>query len=392
MVTLGAAALRLPGLARPIDLVFDEIFYARNACRYVFGSEAVCGIDDLASRGHPPLGNWIIGIGVKLFGYEPFGWRVAAAVAGILTVVLTYLLARRILRGVSPPGAGTLGAFAAAGLLATDFLHVVQSRVAMLDVVVTLFVVAAVLAIVLDRDGPRAQPGGLLSTLTLGRPWRLVAGAALGAATATKWSGAYAGLAVIGLMAYWQVAARLDERGWRSAVWRAVREEAPRSAVLLGLVPVLVYAASYTGRMPGDLLGLPWREGTVWRGIWDHQRAMLDFHMSLGGHHPYESPAWSWIFMKRPVAYFFNDEGGAYREILAVGNPLVWWPGLAAIVAVGVRWLRGGDAWGPGPVIVVAALATYGPWLVLSGSRSQVFLWYLLPALPFLCLDRKSVV
>jgi dolichyl-phosphate-mannose--protein O-mannosyl transferase len=32
----------------------------------------------------------------------------------------------------------------------------------------------------------------------------------------------------------------------------------------------------------------------------------------------------------------------------------------------------------------VAALSTYLPWLVLSGSRSQVFIWYLLPTIPFL--------
>ena len=34
--------------------------------------------------------------------------------------------------------------------------------------------------------------------------------------------------------------------------------------------------------------------------------------------------------------------------------------------------------------MVVGALATYLPWLVLSGSRTQVFIWYLLPTIPFL--------
>ena len=35
---------------------------------------------------------------------------------------------------------------------------------------------------------------------------------------------------------------------------------------------------------------------------------------------------------------------------------------------------------------MAAALSTYLPWLVLSGDRSQTFLWYLLPTVPFLCL------
>jgi dolichyl-phosphate-mannose-protein mannosyltransferase len=386
LVTFGAAVLRLPGLSRPIGLVFDEIFYARNACRYVIGSVDVCGIDQLASRAHPPLGNWVIGIGVKLFGYEPFGWRVAAAVAGVATVALTYVLARRVLARAASGKAATVGAFAAAGLLATDFLHLVQSRIGMLDVIVTLFVLGAVLAVVVDRDQPRTRES-VLARLTLGRPWRLVAGMALGAAAATKWSGGYAVLAVVVLTAYWEVAARLDERGWRDALWRAVREEAPRSVVLLGLVPVLVYLASYTGRMPGELIGLPWRDGTVWRGIWEHQRAMLDFHTALPGDHPYQSPPWSWPLLKRPVAYWFADEGGAYREILAMGNPVAWWPGLVALAGLVVTWWRSGwSVLRPELVILAAAASTYLPWLILSGDRSQTFIWYLLPTIPFLCL------
>src|SRR6266545_1713107 len=81
LVTAGAGFIRLAGLSRPIDFVFDEIFYARNACRYVIGT-AECGIEGLASRAHPPLGNWMIGAGIKAFGYDEFGWRVTAALAG----------------------------------------------------------------------------------------------------------------------------------------------------------------------------------------------------------------------------------------------------------------------------------------------------------------------
>jgi dolichyl-phosphate-mannose--protein O-mannosyl transferase len=394
VVSAGAAVLRLTGLDRPAGLVFDEIFYARDACWYVFGTESVCGIADLASRSHPPLGKWLIGSGIALFGYtetEPFSYRIAAAIAGIATVILLYLLAWRLLRTVAPGRVATVGALAASGLLATDFLHLVQSRVGMLDVFIVLFVVLAVLAVVLDRDRLRpTQRPTLLDRVTFGHPWRLVAGAALGAATATKWSGGYVALALVALTVVWEVArARREQpeatRG--ASVWRAVRREAVPTIVLLGLVPLAVYLASYTGRMPGALLALPWQEGSVSRGIWEHQRAMLDFHTSLGGHHPYESPAWSWGALKRPVAYFFTDESGAYREILALGSPFAWWPGFAAVLLSGALWVRWrADVWGPEIVIVVAALATYGPWLVLSGSRSQTFIWYLLPTMPFVFL------
>jgi dolichyl-phosphate-mannose--protein O-mannosyl transferase len=394
LVALGAAAVRLVGLSTPSGFVFDEIFYARIACRFVIDT-AQCGIEDLVSGAHPPLGNWLIGIGIRLFGYNEFGWRVTSALAGIVTVALLYLLVRRLLAGHVTAPAATAGATAAAALLATDFLHLVQSRVAMLDSFVTLFVVAAVLFAVLDgrrRQGSRGEDldaPGWLRRLALGRPWRLAAGLALGSAIAVKWSGGYVAIGLVVLLVAWEVAATerpAEGKGssWWSAFGTAFRREAVPSLVLLGAVPVVVYLASYTGRVHGDLLALPWREGSAWRVILEHQLAMLRFHTGLAGDHPYESAPWAWLLLKRPVAYSFAD-GTGYREVVAIGNPLTWWPGALALGYVGVRWVRSGASLArPEVVVLAAALSTYLPWLILSGSRSQVFIWYLLPTIPFL--------
>jgi dolichyl-phosphate-mannose-protein mannosyltransferase len=389
VIVAGAAILRLVSLGRPAELVFDEIFYARNACWYLYASEAICEIADQASRGHPPLGNWLVATGIAAFGYEPFGWRIGAAVAGTLSVGLVYLLAWRLLRRWTVGRGATVGAFAAAGLLATDFLHLVQSRVAMLDAFLTLFVIGAMLGIVLDRDRARdARPEGW-RRLALGRPWRLLAGICLGAAIGVKWSGVYVVPAILALLLAWEVA---EERrrepaagGWW-AVIGAVRREGLPTLALLGVVPVLVYMAGYIGRMPGELVALPWDPASVWRGIWEHQRAMLEFHTGASPVHPYQSPPWSWPLLRRPVAYWFGEDGGAYREILALGNPATWWPGLLALGALAVTWWRSRLALGrPEPVILAAALGTYLPWLVAAGS-GQAFIWYFLPTVPFLCL------
>lgn len=393
-VTLGAAAVRLPGLGSPSGFVFDEIFYARNACRFVIDT-ARCGIDDLVSGAHPPLGNWLVGIGIRIFGYHEFGWRIMAALAGILGVALLFVLVRRLLAGHASEAGATVGATVASALLAFDFLHLVQSRVAMLDAFVTLFVVTTVLFSVLDGSRRRGQHGedsgapAWLRRITLGRPWRMATGLSLGAAAATKWSGGYVALGLIMLIAAWEMAAAVDGRepatSWRARLGAALRRELLPSLVLLGVVPLLVYLASYIGRVDGQLLALPWREGSVWRGILEHQLAMLRFHTGLAGDHPYESAPWSWLFLKRPVAYYFQAEGGVYREILAIGNPLTWWTGAVALLALGVRWVRAGaSAARPEAMLIAGALATYLPWLILSGSRTQVFIWYLLPTLPFL--------
>jgi dolichyl-phosphate-mannose--protein O-mannosyl transferase len=389
--------VRLVGLASPAGFVFDEIFYARNACRFVIDTSA-CGIDDLVSGAHPPLGNWIIGLGIRLFGMDELGWRITSALAGTLAVALLFVLVRRLLSGHATPAGAMAGAFVAAALLAADPLHLVQSRVAMLDSFVTLFVIATVLAAVLDvsreRDaaGNDARVGPWLRRLTLGRPWRLATGLSLGAAAAVKWSGAYVALGIVVLVVAWEVAASRGlgtdggrATGWRVALGATVRRELLPSLVLLGLVPLIVYLASYIGRVEGALLAAPWREGSFWREVADHQVAMLRFHLGLGGDHPYQSPAWSWLLLKRPVAYSFAVDGGTYREVLAIGNPLAWWAGAVALVGVVIGWVRSGASLArPEPILLIGALGTYLPWLILSGSRSQVFIWYLLPTIPFL--------
>jgi dolichyl-phosphate-mannose-protein mannosyltransferase len=389
-VTAGAAILRFAGLARPIGFVFDEIFYAQNGCLYTLGPTA-CGIDQLASSRHPPLANWLIGLGIQLFGYHEFGWRVTAAVAGTLTVALLYVLVRRLLADRLGPTA-TVGALVAAALLAIDFLHLVQSRVGMLDVFVTLFVVLAVLFAVIDGERDRGAAASAsrrwLVRVSLGRPWLLAAGLALGAATASKWSGAYAGSAVVVIVLAYDLAADGGIAGPRfvGRVWSAVRDELPRGLVLLGAIPIAVYLASYIGHLPGTWLAWPWEPGSFWRGIVEHQISMLKFHVGTTRNHPYESPPWSWLLLKRPVAYYFRIDGGSYREIMAFGSPLAWWGGALALVALGIAWVRRGarDA-APELVILAGALGTYLPWLVLTGSRSFVFIWYLLPTVPFMC-------
>src|SRR5215207_1484136 len=157
VVTGLACAIRGVHLTRPPFIYSDELFYAREACNYVYQSPKTCGIPLDAVSAHPPMGKWLISLGIHVFGWEPFGWRVASLAAGTLTVALMYVLARRVLRS-------TGGAVFAAGLLALDFLHVVQSRIAMLDVFLTMFVLAAFAFAIVDRDAVAAQspPAGLV--------------------------------------------------------------------------------------------------------------------------------------------------------------------------------------------------------------------------------------
>jgi dolichyl-phosphate-mannose-protein mannosyltransferase len=381
-VTAGAGLIRVIGLTRPAGFVFDE-FYAADGCWYVYGSESLCLTDQEISAVHPPLGKWLIGLGIRLFGFSPGGWRIASAVAGTLTVAALYVLARRLF-------ASTFAAVVAASLLAVDFLHVVLSRTAMLDVFVTGFAVLAFLFLVLDRDasteGPtRRTAGGVI------RPWRLSAGLAAGAAAASKWSGWPFLATVLILTTVGEINVRRRDGNGR-AVARTLLEEGPSIVVGLVVAPVLVYLISYAGRLDGSFLAWPWSEGSWVRAFVDRQLFMLDFHVGLEGQHPYASPAWSWLLLKRPVLFYFTETGGhGYQEILATGNPLVWWTSLVALVSLALPWGRHGSLRGSRGIILGGFVTALAPWLVLMGARQATFLYLVLPAVPFMCLALGAV-
>jgi dolichyl-phosphate-mannose--protein O-mannosyl transferase len=382
VITLVAGGLRVFRVTTPSRLIFDEGYYAIQACEYVFGNGPPCHAEaGLPMTGvHPPLGTWLIAGGIKIFGFRSGGWRVASLAAGTLTVVLVFLLARRLLRS-------TLAATIASGALAFDALHFIHSRVAMLDVFVTFFVVAAVLAAVYDGDRPALLPrrdgrGTALGQRIRERRWRFAAGAGLGAAVACKWSGFPFFFLVVGLI----VAAEWRRRPLgRRSLLPVIQQEGPSLALAFGLIPVIVYVGSYIGRIDGAILALPWSRGSWAWAFLAHQRDMLAFHLGLDLPHHYASPAWSWPLMKRPPIYWLEVNGGKYQEIIAIGNPMIWWGGLASLGYVAYRWVRrhreDGEA-----IVLLAVAAGWLPWLILAPARPTVYSFYLLVCVPFLCL------
>lgn len=382
VVTVTAGLIRVLSLTRPGGFVFDE-FYAADGCWYVYGSESLCLTDQEITVVHPPLGKWLIGFGIRLFGFGPGGWRIASALAGTLTVAALYVLARRLF-------ASTFAAVVAAGLLAVDFLHVVLSRTAMLDVFATAFGVLTFLFMILDRD---SSPGKRRRRTTwgLGRPWRLAAGLAAGAAAASKWSGWPVLVVILVLTTVREINIRRQDGGGR-AVARALLEEGPSIAVALVIAPILVYVVSYAGRLDGSLLAWPWSEGSWVRAFVDRQLFMLDFHVGLEARHPYASPAWSWLLLKRPVLFYFGEtDGRGYQEILATGNPLVWWTSVLALLYLALPWSRDRSIRYSRPVILGGFVAALAPWLALSGARQATFLYLALPAVPFMCLALGAI-
>jgi dolichyl-phosphate-mannose-protein mannosyltransferase len=377
-----AGGLRLVGITQPRGFVFDE-FYAADACLYVFGPDSRCLTTTEISVVHPPLAKWLIAVGIRVLGFSPAAWRLAPVIAGTLSVALLYLLARRLF-------GSTVAAAVAAGLLAFDFLHFVMSRAAMLDVFVVFFGLTSFLCLLYDTDRIELDPGFPRNALRrlLRRPWLLGAGIAGGAGVASKWSGAYM-LAAVAVLALVYAASRWRDSGDRQ--WRTAVKEVVVLFIALVLIPAATYVVSYTGRVHGTVMGSPWEDGSWLHALFVRHRVMFEHHTGSLYTHPYTSPAWSWPLIKRPVLFYFREPGGnTYQEILALGNPLVWWPALLAVLWATCRMLRRRSVWAPEVVIVAGFAAGYLPWFVIT--RKEAFLYYFLPAVPFLCLALGGAV
>lgn len=377
-VTLVAGVSRVVRLATPSGLFFDESFYARDACWLVHHSKSVCGVAGEIAQEHPPLGKWLIALGIRVFGPGPFGSRIGPAIAGTLTVLLVYVLARYLL-------GSTFGATIASGLLAIDFLHFVESRTALLDVFVTLFAVAAFLCCWLDVESVRraGQAAIRLRRRWFDHPWRLAAGAMGGAAVACKWSGWPILATVICLTLFAEYSRRVNP-SLMGRLTETLKDE--RGSLLLGFVviPAVIYTTSYVGVVNGTLLAWPWSPNAWIRAVLARQYRMLDYHVLLHATHPYASPPWSWLLLKRPVAFVFFIPG-KYAEVLATGSPLVWWLSIPALFYVTGKLFQRRTLHVEA-FIVAGFAAGYLPWLLVLQSRTISFLYYLLPSVPFMCL------
>ncbi len=409
-VALIAGGIRFVHLSYPPTRVFDEVYYSKAGCLLVGYSWKQCDVtssderywarakDDVGSWVHPPLGKWAIGLGEKVFGTGPFGWRVASALFGTLSVVFLALIAQ-LLWG------SALWTFVAGLLLATEGLNVVQSRMSMLDIFIAFWAVLGFFFLLLDRrwierrtppppppQGPAEQGESLEGELApprpkavpapFWRPWRFAAGVAFGGAFATKWSGFVAILSAVFLSYIWELS-RNKRAGVKRWGWRVIQAETFGIVLAFLAVPALVYFASYAGwfvhfgfHLFGD------------NGWFKLQGDMVSYHEHLTvidptTHkpvHPYLSQSWKWILLWRPVLYYAKYLANDVRHmIIGLGSPTIFWGSILAVPYLFWSWWKHKD-WRAGFVLVAMQ---YLPWAIVS--RPQFF-FYVTPVTPFFAL------
>ncbi|MCE5290784.1 MAG: phospholipid carrier-dependent glycosyltransferase [Nocardiaceae bacterium] len=409
VLTLLAAITRFTMVQSPTDAgtpVFDEKHYAPQAWQVLQNG----GLEDNPGYGlvvHPPFGKQLMAIGEAIFGYSGLGWRFSAAACGTILVLLVIRIVRRLARSTM------IGAFAGV-LMICDGLMFVSSRIGMLDIFLTVLVVAALGCLVVDRDDVRARMAkvyaeGRIEDSPWGprlgvRWWRFGAGVLLGLACATKWSGLYF-VAFFGVMCLaMDYFARRAYRVQRPLIGTALRDAIPALYALVA-VPIVAYLLTYAPWFASEFGVGRYVVGTkigttgpyAWipdglRSLWYYSGNVLNFHEELtnsaGNRHPWESKPWTWPMGLRPMLYYFSEgsktctESGCIRAVMAIGTPAIWWLALPAYFWGVWRWLVKRD-WRYG-IAVIGYSAALLPWFTVLDR--QMYFFYAVAMAPFMCM------
>lgn len=412
-LTVLAALSRLTMLNRPTDAhtpVFDEKHYVPQSWQIArsWDNPLIGGIEDNPGFGlvvHPPLAKQMEALGMMVFGYSPWGWRIVSALCAIAVILLIATIARRLSRS------DFVGL--AAGIIALcDGILFVTGRSGMLDHTQTLFVCLAAYFIIRDYEQMqqrfiRVWAEGRIARSPLGprmgfRWWRFAAGVALGLALAVKWSGLYY-MAFVGVAITIADYFRRHKFGVPKPLRGALVLDAVPSFFSVVIVPVGVYLltwrpwfASETGafRHAVESGRYPETNGWFWSFLPDslqnfiyYHQSVLKFHTSLtnsnGHYHSWESKPWSWLVSSRSLMYYNpSSDSGVHKIVLLVGTPAVWW--FCVPVMLWALWcliIHRDARWA---VPVVGFAAGFLPWL-LDLDR-QMYLFYALNLAPFLII------
>jgi hypothetical protein len=329
---------------------FDEIYHARTAWEHLNGVYPY-------EITHPPLGKIIIGLGIRLFGMTPFGWRFSGTLFGVLMLPILYYFAKKLFGGHLVPAA-------CAVLMATDFMHFVQTRIATIDTYAVFFILLMYLFMYLF--------------ITEERLWALaLCGISFGLGAASKWTCFYAGagLAVIWLL--WVI------HGFRTKTLdlKGFVKNALFCVLFFVVIPCVIYYLSYypygaaegkTKLFSRDYLNI----------VLSNQQYMFNYHSRLSATHPYSSTWYQWLLDIRPILYYLDYlPDGRHVSFGAFVNPVLCWGGLLALFVLGFLAIKRRDL--PSAYILLGYLAQLLPWVLV---QRLIFAYHYFPCTIFLVL------
>lgn len=356
---------------------FDEVYHPRNAIEIVEGQHMYAHV-------HPLLGTSIIALGIKIFGANPFGFRIMGALFGIMMLPLVYILGKRIFNK-------TYYAAMTMILFAVDFMHITTSRIATLEPFSIFFIIAMFFFMSMYYYSSFYD-----TSLKRQFIYLALSGTFMGMAISTKWTGCY-GAVGLAILFFANIFNRYRE--YRLAKKMIANDQFPLAddinvahqivntfyeklfktilwcILWFVIIPIIMYFAIY-------LLTPVWRDGWSIKNVIDQIIYMYEYHIDLEATHPFESVWWQWILDIRPIWYYTGYEGNIYHTISCLNNPLLNWVSVITLPLCAYFTLRYRNR--TGFFILVGYLSNLAPWFLVTRC---VFSYHYYPSVIFMILS-----
>lgn len=314
-LTIAALVTRFWHLGYPPTLIFDEgvtVPLGRDYLRYQAYAET-----------HPPLTSLLIAMGIFMFGDNAFAWRFAGATVGTAMIPLTYLLGKRLFKS-------RLAATCAAFFVLTDGLFLVDSRTAVWEIFYVFF--GAVAYLFLFRFAQSNEPAVRRRSL-------VGMGVMLGLCLASK-----------------QFIPILTELFVLTCLIVSIVQHVNPGSIGLRSDRKLLIPMRW---ITGALVLVAGSSGLVFTachlpnycfGAWPSAAVQVEFYRQLvhaqvvfgrAVTSPSSSRWWTWPLMLRPMFYWkgIGPPGGTVSAIRLIGNPVIWWSVLVAVLLLPIQVL-----------------------------------------------------
>jgi dolichyl-phosphate-mannose-protein mannosyltransferase len=324
--------LRFWGLGRFNELVFDEVYYAKFANNYLNNTQFF--------NSHPPLSQYLIAIGIWIGDRLPIGQDTTNTLTGSLHSTFSYRWMNVVFGSLLLPLVAALAyqlnqrisfVFITTLFISLDGLLLIESRYALNNIYLIFFGLLGQLLILLASK-----------TTTLNHQWLMfAAGISFGASIACKWNGLsfLFGIYLLIIIAkIWEAISGNSQVINYSALARLAKIRAVEIIPYLIILPIITYTC----------LWIPHLIQNPTPNFIDVQWSIFNYHDQVGNSaaiHPYCANWYTWPLLMRPLAYHFEEyQPNYYYDVHAMGNPILWWFALAAIlgsillIIINYRW------------------------------------------------------
>ncbi|MBT4124396.1 MAG: phospholipid carrier-dependent glycosyltransferase [Candidatus Pacebacteria bacterium] len=345
-VVIFSLIVRLFNLGIPAEYIFDERYHVpairliaeKDVRAFEWWHTPIYG-EDNHDWLHPPLAKYIQAGIYNLGGKSVVSWRMGSVIFGIFGIILVYVFASLLTKN-------RLTGILAALFLSLDGLWLVQSRVAMNDVFLAVWLLLAAITYLVFKEKRNIDSSG----------WLLLTGIFLGLAIATKWTGLFF---IVGFLHY-ETMLIFRKKQWRLFPWRVFS---------LVILPIFIYVLSYVPLF---------FYGKDFSFIFNLHKNILWYQIHRDTVHSYQSVPVQWIGNLQAVWYW---KGSATENIYAVNNPLlVIFSNIALIFSL-YRIFFIKKSRKVFSYLVFFYAWSFVPWIL---SPRILFYYHYTPALPFL--------